>query len=57
MTMTKEQYIEENYDIIRYEYEQELMEHWYNPATVSEVDDGRDEFVNRYTQDILFDKE
>lgn len=34
-----------NYDTIRYNYEQELIEQWYSSQLVSEVDDWWDEFT------------
>lgn len=41
--MDYETYIEKNYNLIRSEYEDMLMDQWYSPAIVSEVDDGWEE--------------
>ncbi len=41
--MDYETYIEKNYNLIRSEYEDMLVDQWYSPAIVSEVDDGREE--------------
>lgn len=38
-----EEYIEKNYDIIRLEYEDMLVDQWYSPQLVDEVDDWREE--------------
>lgn len=40
-----ETWFEQNYDTIRYNFEQELMEQWYSSHLVSEVDDWWDEFT------------
>ena len=37
-------YIETNYNAIKAQYRALLIEQWYNPATVDEVDDWRQEF-------------
>jgi len=39
--------IEKNYDVIRQAFEEDLVENWYQPHLVSEVDDGREEFKQR----------
>ncbi len=36
--------LESNYDEIRYNFQQELIDHWYSSHLVSEVDDGWDEY-------------
>lgn len=41
--MDYETYIEKNYNLIRSEYEDMLIDQWYSPALVDEVDDGREE--------------
>lgn len=41
--MDYETYIEKNYNLIRSEYEDMLIDQWYSPAIVSEVDNGREE--------------
>jgi len=41
--MDYETYIEKNYTLIRSEYEDMLIEQWYSPAIVDEVDDGWEE--------------
>lgn len=38
-----EDYIKENYDTIRSEYEEMLIDQWYCPQLVDEVDDWREE--------------
>ncbi len=40
-------WLDKNYDNIRYEYKQELLEHWYSPNIVDETDDWRDEFCKK----------
>ena len=55
--------IEKNYDVIRQAFEEDLVENWYQPHLVSEVDDGREEFkqkeyniyLENIPQDILWD--
>lgn len=55
--------IEKNYDLIRQAFEEDLVENWYQPHLVSEVDDGREEFkqkeyniyLENIPQDILWD--
>lgn len=42
--MDYETYIEKNYNLIRSEYEDMLIDQWYSPAIVSEVDDWRKEW-------------
>lgn len=54
--------IEKNYDLIREEFEEDLVENWYQSHLVSEVDDGREEFkqkeyniyLENVPQDILW---
>lgn len=54
--------IEKNYDLIRKEFEEDLVENWYQSHLVSEVDDGREEFkqkeyniyLENVPQDILW---
>lgn len=36
--------LDSKYDEIRYNFEQELIEHWYSSHLVSEIDDWRDEY-------------
>lgn len=55
--------MEKNYDLIRQAFEEDLVENWYQPHLVSEVDDGREEFkqkeyniyLENIPQDILWD--
>jgi len=42
--MDYENYIEKNYNLIRSEYEDMLIDQWYSPALVSEVNDWREEW-------------
>ena len=42
--MDYETYIEKNYNLIRSEYEDMLIDQWYSPALVSEVNDWREEW-------------
>lgn len=37
---------------IRYAFEEDLIENWYVPFTVSEVDDWRDEFLREWYKNI-----
>lgn len=39
--------LDEYYNNTRYEYEEELIEHWYSPHMVDEVNDWRDEFCQK----------
>jgi len=41
--MDYETYIEKNYNLIRSEYEDMLIDQWYSPALVDEVDDWWEE--------------
>lgn len=41
--MDYETYIEKNYNLIRSEYEDMLVDQWYSPALVDEVDDWWEE--------------
>ena len=45
---TLEKYIEDNYEIIRREYEKHLIEHWYNALFLSEINDWWEEFCLEY---------
>ncbi len=39
--------IEKNYDLIRQAFEEDLVENWYQPHLVSEIDDWREEFKQK----------
>jgi hypothetical protein len=42
-----EAWLESQYDVIRYEYEQELIENWYSQSTASNTDDWWIEFCKK----------
>ena len=42
----KSEWLENNYDDVRSAFEMDLIDHWYAPHLVDEIDDWRQEFVN-----------
>lgn len=37
--------VDQNYETIRYNFEEDLIENWYSSINISEIDDWRDEFL------------
>jgi len=44
--MNKKLWLEQNYWTLREEFEDMLIDIWYNPDTIDEVNDWREEFIN-----------